>query len=164
MYNVDFKTFIQILIPNLIRKTKLIALLTVLFYPFVVIFDKFKAVREFVLLQINCTGQVIYLERLLNIIFGDGVNTITITDGSFTIPFFLANKEESYVVYFHNKEELYQPVYLQNKEEYSSDVDFIINIPTERYNYLLTHDLLERLKAIVNRYKIEGKTFLIINY
>jgi len=164
MYNIDFKIFIQILIPNLIRKTKLIALLTVLFYPFVLIFDKFKAFREFALLQINCTGQVIYLERLLNIIFGDGINDITITDGSFTIPFFLANKNEGYIpIYVNNRGELFDTIYFRNKVEYNEDVDFIVNIPATLYNYLLQNNLLDRLKAIVERYKIAGKTFIINN-
>ncbi len=162
MYKIDFRILIQMLIPSLIKKPRLTALLVVLFFPFKLIWDKFTTFRKFTQLQLNCTGQVIYLERLLNLMFNNGNSGITIVDGSFTIRFYLSNKNEGFeAVYFTNKSEDIEAIYLQNKSDFFYDFDFLVQIPT---SINLTELDKNRLIAIVQKYAIAGKTFNIISY
>ncbi len=162
MYKIDFEILIQMLIPSLIRKPKLTALLVVLFFPFKLIWDVFIDFRESVLLQLNCTGQVIYLERLLNIMFNNGNEGIVIVDGSFSAQFYLSNKLEGFeAVYFSNKSENLEANYLQNKSEFIYDFDFLVKVPT---SINLTELDKNRLIAIVKKYAIAGKTFNVIEY
>lgn len=160
MYNVDYEILVKILLPWLVRKPRFVALLSVLFSPFSGMWLQFIQFKDFVQLQLNCTGQVIYLERLLNLMFNNGEAGIEIRDGEHTDKLYLSNKNEGYeAVYLHNKAESYDAFYLQNSNEFTSDCDFYVCVPGSIYDTIN----IERLRAVVNKYKIADKTFNIIS-
>lgn len=104
----------------------------------------------------NFTGQVIYLEHLLNDEFDTTQRRIYIADGQANVlPPFLFNKIEERPVYIHNKSENQNKFYLYNKSEYFTTADFIVFVP----NAILTASLVVEMERAVNYYKQAGKTF-----
>lgn len=106
--------------------------------------------------EANFTGQVIYLEHLLNDEFDASQRRIYIDDGQANIlPPFVFNKIEQRPIYLYNKSENQPKFYLYNKSEYFTNADFIVFVP----NAILTASLVVEMERAVNYYKQAGKTF-----
>jgi hypothetical protein len=105
------------------------------------------------------TGQVVYLEHILNDRFDAALRRIYIEDGNLLpLPPYLYNKIEQRPLDLHNKSEASpHKIYLYNKQEYLTSLDFIVFVPTA----ILTTELELRIKAIVKRYKLAGKRFAV---
>lgn len=108
--------------------------------------------------EANFTGQVVYLEHLLNDEFDSNQRRIYIADGQANVlPPFVFNKIEQRPIYLYNKSENQPKFYLYNQSEYFTSSDFIVFVP----NVLLSASLQVNLKRLVNYYKQAGKTFEI---
>jgi hypothetical protein len=105
------------------------------------------------------TGQVIYLEHILNDLYDDIDRLIFISDGNLLpLPPYIYNKIEARPRYIYNKSEASpNKTYLYNKDEYHTSLDFIVNVPVGIYDAALD----TKIRAIVRRYKLAGKRFSI---
>lgn len=124
--------------------------------------DYFIAFVQQTFYKVSFTGQVVYLEHILNDRYDNGLRRIYIEDGlQVPLPPYLYNKVEQRPLYIWNKVES-QPVqvYLRNKEEYSSENDFIVYVP----NAILTPALEKAIRSLVKIYKIAGKRFSVVGF
>lgn len=105
------------------------------------------------------TGQVIYLEHILNDLYDDPLRRIYITDGIIIpLPPYIYNKIEERPRFVYNKAEASpNKTYLHNKIEYQTSYDFVVNVPVG----ILTVALETKIKATVRRYKLAGKRFIV---
>ena len=160
MFNVDFNHIASLLLPSFLRTDKLLSFLKMLISPVKALYLQFFDFRNKELYLLKFTGQVIYLEKLLNDKF-QGSNLIYITDGYFTDPFYLFNKAEGFSpVYLQNKSEAGDIQYLINIKEYASDFDFIVNVPASVYDIIDVNEMT----AYINMYKLVSKYYKINRY
>lgn len=104
------------------------------------------------------TGQVIYLEHLLNDEFDVGQRRIYIADGQANVlPPFIFKKIEQRPIYLYNKSENEPKFYLYNTNEYFISSDFIVFVPSG----ILTAALELKIERLVGYYKQAGKRFEI---
>jgi len=103
------------------------------------------------------SGQVVYLEHILNYYFDDVNQGIYITDST-TVeePTILYNENEgNEKTYLYNDAENDYETYLFNKTELQAWPNFVVNIPsTVTFNE-------QQLRALVNRFKLAGKNYII---
>lgn len=104
------------------------------------------------------TGQVVYLEHLLNDQLDSSQRRIYIEDGNTVIdPRFLFLKpNDSFILY--NKVDSQQADYLYNRADYLANYDFIVMVPAA---ITLTSSSVSLIRALVNAYRAAGKTFTI---
>ena len=195
MFDIDFRYIVTILLPTRLRKGKWVAWLRVIVSYLKIIYTEFKIYRNKKLSEINFTGQVMYLEKLLQDKFS--CSGIYISDGILSFPTFLSNKEEgrasvffgnlfvlgtNYItgseIVFENKWYSYTATgngtvptsdpsalegdgietFAYNKEEGSTNSNFIVNIPTSCYN-TLTSDDFNLIDSIVNFVILVDKSY-----
>jgi hypothetical protein len=127
--------------------------------PLIEVYDLFTAFRNNNIKILSFSSQVISLEYALNDRFNPGNDEIYILDYLQFSDLYLYNKvEDRNDKYFFNKAEAKQYYYLRNKTEYSGDFDFVVMVPT-----WLTYDINE-MRSLINRYKLAGKRYTIVNY
>lgn len=138
--------------PPRLRSYEFQALILVLLKHHKTLSNELYEVYERVRFEMAFNGQVIYLEHVLNDYFDVELRRIRIADLSVT-PLYLFNQEEdNEVVYFFQSSE--QPVYLNNKVEMSGQ--FVIYVPAGQ---ILNFN---QFRSICNKYKLQGKTYQII--
>lgn len=154
IYNIDYSKLTTWLVPTFLRKQKTLAFVRVLIEPVIKLYNDLIAFRNDVVYKINHNGQVVYLQKVLNDRFDPSERRIYITDGNINEPTYI-------YTYLENK-----PIFLGKRHIYSReelkfrDVDFVVVFPS---NFLLKGEVLIRIKALVNYYKLASKTYEIIN-
>lgn len=151
-----YKIVVENISPRL-RKVFTVELLKVLASPLVITFSAFYQFYEDKKYELLFNGQVIYLEHLLNDVFDENNRGIYITDAPQQIaPVVVFNQsEENEEMVLHNISEGEVEVVLFNESESLSWPNFIVNIPSA----VVYNDL--QLRALVNKYKIAGKNYII---
>lgn len=126
-----------------------------------VLHDRFLAYVGVARYRMNITGQVVYLEHLLNDQLDSSQRRIYIDDGTDVIdPRFLYLKPNSSFILYNNAGN--QPVdYLYNRADYLANYDFIIMVPSA---IILSASTISLIRALVNAYRASGKTFTIQNF
>lgn len=162
MFSVNFKNIVnQNLPPKTGTDTPLTkAWLYSLIQPLIELYAIFSSYRIQALYTLSFTGQVIYLEKLLNDTFNNGGTEIFIEDGSLKIAPFLFNTAEDAEPFFvYNTAETDEPnTYLYNTAEYTGNLDFIVKVPVA-----LVFDE-NQMKSLINKYKLAGKNYTIQTY
>ncbi len=168
MYSFDFRLWIKLLLPPEWHNGFTIAALFTRVKPLQSLLDG--PFNEFTIdarRRAKFTGQVIYLEKMLNDDFNaGGQDPIFIQDTANIQYTYLANAAEGYPpTYFANTAEN-APVYLCNASEYGIGNSFIVMVPAILYSALQLNNNngLDKMRAQVNYYKIAGKTFTIEPY
>lgn len=182
MYNLDLKHIIQLLLPPFMRQTKITTWLNCLIAPLLDIYGWFLDFRTATLQKLSFTGQVIYLEKLLNDTYNGGQPGIYISDVEDLDQVYVGNRIENAPIYIGNIEEYvlqsdgsYQdiydyspPIYIGNETEFTSQYDFIIHVPSSA-NVLYAKVLnttnanaLNEARALVDTYKLAGKNYTFI--
>ena len=156
--------------------------LMALIYPIKQLNEAFVAYTEDVYYRLSITGQIIYLEKLLNDKFNNGLParaasaTVGLYDGAFTgiyisepagliLPKYVWNKiEQRPSVVLYNAAENMPPLYLNNNAEIDGEFDFIVNVPYSVGDVSTDEVLMSSIKAWVLEYKIAGKRFNVVNY
>ena len=162
MFSVNFKNIINQNLPpktgDDVQITK--SWLYSLIQPIIELYAIFSSYRIQALYTLSFTGQVIYLEKLLNDTFNNGGTEIFIEDGILKIAPFLFNTAEDadpfYV--FNTAETNEENLYLYNTAEYTGNLDFIVKVPTA-----LVFDE-NQMKSLINKYKLAGKNYTIQTY
>ncbi len=159
MFQPDFAQIIFNLLPHFLRTTKMQEWLNSLFAPLVTINTFFNSARNNVLYKLQFTGQVNYLERVLN----DRFDPIG-------LGIFISNANQPDREYIFNTVELREDTFLFNtaeagadtyfyqQQEFDDAIDFTINIPVAvPFN---TPDL----DVIVNRYRKAGTQYNVVTF
>ena len=162
MFNINYDTIIKLLLPVGLRKEAMVAYLNAMLRPLKNLYNTFSSYRLNVLIKITHTGQVMYLEHLLNQEFNTLSNTIYISDSdNDRIDDYLYNAGDGQTpMYLYNAFETETPEYIYNGVEYNAIDDFIINIP-DSIDPLPTTTEVRRL---VERYRQAGKQYSINYY
>lgn len=109
--------------------------------------------------RMQMTGQVIYLEHLLNDRLDPTDRRIRIADVARVIePLFLQLDGGDLILPLDDEE---PPIILYTKEDYTSNVDFSVYLPD---TISLTPQTRALVRALVNQYRAAGKTFDLRSY
>lgn len=104
-------------------------------------------------------GQIIYMEHVLNDQFDPANRGIYIENLADIQYDYLYNAiEQRTPIYLDNVSENKPPDYFVNQSEYDAHTTFIVWVPST-----VTFDA-NKMKAIVNKYRIAGKTYQIQTY
>lgn len=157
MIIINFSTLISYLTPPTLNVEPFKQFLNAALKPLNTLHDFFQLYVNKAAYEMAFTGQVIYLEKLLNDKFNDGGTEIYITDRVISSRLYLYNKiEDKPPVYLHNQSEGADPLYLYNDAEYQ--LGFVIHVPSG----LVTN--WNEFKWWVNKYKLKSKEYTIIEY
>lgn len=156
-YTWDFTKLITYLLPSFLRKAKQVAWLKALCAPTNTIHTAFTTFTTEKIYEQNFTGQVISLERLLNDTFDNSMRRIYLSEGNREELFVFNSGEgfaagnESFVFVGSGTGE--QNIFLGDNSTLL--YDFVVNIPTG-----LSYDSA-RLNALIRKYKLAGKKYII---
>lgn len=157
-YYFNFFDYIKQAVPFFLRLPKFLAFLESLLAPVQVLNDDFSVYLKDKRKEANFTGQVIYLEHLLNDNFDDVSRRIYIGDGQANVlPPFVFNKVEQRPLYLYNKSEGADKFYLYNQSEFFTEPDFIVFVP----NSILGASLQVLIERRVDQYKQAGKNYAV---
>ncbi len=115
---------------------------------------------------LSYSSQTLLLEDLLNVTFNNGQLGIYIVNDAlnFSRSFIFNREEGEEPKYVFNREEGQTPTYLVNNTEIQLERDFIVYVPLSVFNVQTNEVKLNELKALVNKYKLSGKRFIVLNY
>lgn len=160
MFSIYYNKVIELLLPIALRKPAIKAYLNAVLKPFKSIYNTFIAYRLEVLTDITHTGQVIYLEHLLNLKYDAISQNIHIIDSDDPRldSYFYNDSEGQEVTWLRNDSEGQPPSWLFNKVEFDGNNDFIVKIPS----YLATRQ--NQISETINKYRQAGKRYTIETY
>lgn len=166
VYQTDFVPMAVTLLPTPLRKSKMVAVLSVLAMVFNLLRDTLNAYRQETFIQLKYNAQVCRLEYCLNHIFNGDQPGITVTDSQAELaePFYLYRRDprpDSILmpVRHNDSENLHIMLNLRahNAEE---RVDFTVYVPS---NISLGEEELARFRSVVNNAKTPGKKWKLIH-
>jgi hypothetical protein len=162
-YDIDYDELVLQLLPTWLRQPMMKAWLRVLVNPVKSLYNLFKANRKNDLYILSHSGQVCYLEAALNDALDPFLRGIYITDGPFEDPLFLYLDTETKPLWLGlvSEEGLTpypdpEPLYT-DAETYGVGVCFIVHVPIP-VSVGTGYDI-NRLKAIVDLYRLPGRSF-----
>ncbi|MDI3319118.1 hypothetical protein [Pinibacter soli] len=156
IYNLDIKKLAIILTPVILRKRRFIAWLAALVTPIDYVYKLFVRFRGDMLYRLQITGQVCYVEKMLNDRYDTIQRRIYIRQAKEYPPLFLYQKIEGKPVILYTKAEQRDKTFLYTKAESGKDtVDFIVYVPA------IINFNEKELLALVNTYKLAGKTYKV---
>jgi len=158
VFNIDIDKIIELLLPIALRRPRLKAYLKALSKPLKQLYNTFTAYRLQVLQSITHTGQVMYIEHLLNDLYDPQSRNISLEDSTDArLDDYLFNAAEGQdVMYVRNDSEEEEAVYIYNSSEYDAINDFIVKVPLELSNRILS------VANTVDKYRQAGKRYVIL--
>ncbi|WP_442795299.1 hypothetical protein [Pelobium manganitolerans] len=162
MYSVDFNTIIRQYLSTWFAPKRfawLSALLKPLFKTRDDVFVSFRA-EAIELARYGCGSLV--LQAILNKAFNTGNNTsiYIVNSDRFVQPVYIFNEDEGYdPLWVYNQAEGKTPLYVYNESEFAQSSDFVVYVPFSIYN-----SSLNRVRGLVDLYKIAGPNYSIISY
>jgi len=162
MFSINFDTLISNLLARFHRKGKMLAWLHSLLYPVTLLYASFLVYRDQKLYDARITGQVEWLEWMLNDKFyADGdLRSIYIEDNNdFENEVYIFNTHENETeTYIYNTDETEPETYLFNASEGLSGSDFTVWVPED-----LVFDM-DYMVSLITFFKLAGTTFTIKTY
>lgn len=156
-FKVDYKGVIKLLLKFKIAKPKRLAGLYAVAAPVIWLYNGFYNMLLDRLYELAKTSQVVHIKAVLNDRWDAGLRRIDIIDGSGIEPLIIHRELEAKPAPYVYKEDEGQPLhYIYRDEELNTlTVDFIVRIPE-----FIVFDL-EELKALVDKYRLPGKVYLV---
>jgi len=160
IFLVDFTLLITHLLGSFLRRIRMIAWLACLLAPVKILHADFRKFRDDKLRELSYNSQTMMFEKLLNDKFPNPANRIYIQNvNSVTVRNYIYNlSENERPLYISNLSENPKEPYIQSLIELNSDYDFIVFVPAS-----LTFDL-NQMNAIIRKYKLAGKRYVIKKY
>lgn len=160
-YRIDFVKLVFQLLPPVFRRKVLFAWLSVIVLPFRDIYNQFTVYRQVVTKRLDMSGNVQYLERVLNGEFYLNGGEIYLTDLDDGVLCLYRKVENQSPLYVHAKVEVQAgKVYVRQNGEGSYVGDFTVNVPS----FLDTPGYLSRIGMLLEYYKPAGKKYIIKIY
>ena len=154
-YDFDIYRWAWLLLPPVLRRTRLYALLCVLLLPLHLMLQTFRAYRESAMRRINVNGQVIYIEKALNDAFSPVDREIYITDTPDDTARVYPQPEYTLSVYEAGAEGV---AYIKAGGEAKYTADYVVNVP------LSLEMKAEDIRVIVEYNKPAGRSYEIKYY
>lgn len=155
IFRVDYNKLIKLLLPVMLRRPVLIALLETVVSPVDILYGRFLSNRDSNLYRLGITPQVCFLEKALNDRFDISARGIYIDDGMFFDELYLFTAGEAADEYIYTAKEA-ADIYIYTRSETADQgTDFIVNVPST-----IRFDEYE-MNALVEIYKLASKTFKI---
>jgi hypothetical protein len=167
MIAIDFILLTILLLPPLLRQDKIIAFIGVFTTCINYTQQQLQALFNQKKYQLTWNGQVMYLEKYLNDIYGTGTAIYITTNDENTNNFLFNTIENNEECYAFNNSEFTNPyatptvsdpdqVYLYNFTEIINFPSFIVYVPSSLiYNPIV-------LKNQIDQYRLAGKTYQIV--
>ena len=163
VFDIDYGLLVKQLLPVRLRKAVHKAWLQVLVSQVVYLYGLFTTNRTANLYRLAHSGQVCYLEAVLNDVFDPEARTITIADGIFHDPTFLYEADELKPAFIDLVSEVGtsvipapDPVPLYSDDEtYLLGICFVVRVPTVVAGYTVYN--IRRLRALVDLYRLPGR-------
>ena len=153
-YTVSYSRLKDLLTPTFMRKPVVRAYLGALVRPVDTLYSLFMIFRRDTLYKLQHTGQVVFLQKVLNDRFDNTDRRIYITDGIVNEPTHVYTHAEDKPVYLGTR-------YIYTRAELAfKDVNFIVVLPA---GMTLSAEARIRMKSLINYYKLTTKTYRIIN-
>lgn len=156
---INFKENLKYLVPLNVRGARFVAWLGSLLAALQSLNAAFKSWGDGLRYDLRFTGQVVYLEHVLNDQYDSALRRIYIADpaGSYSITTTLWNFIEAQTrTFFYNFSESQPAQVARNHSEvFVSGVDFVVKIPAS-LNVTLT---LNRMRKLIDRYRLAGKRY-----
>lgn len=175
-YNTDYDSMPAAFTPQDDKTPEGLAFTKVMLKGTKTLHTRFMAYMTEVLFRLKFSGQVVYLEQVLNEKFNSGLPAYTggtptgiyISDGNFIITKYRWNKAENRLDgYRWNKAELTavpsRRLFRHGNTDFNNSVDFIVHIPNA-CGSVGDPVFSASVRAWVNYYRQAGKRFLIVNY
>jgi hypothetical protein len=166
LFRIDYQRLVNMLLPFTLRKHDLhlplperrhalLSWLHVLLAPVKRVYMEFLIYRHRVNYQMDHTGQVVYLEKVLNDRFDGAAERIRIQDGPKLDWMYLFRTDEK-------KPKYLKKIHLHNRLSYGDQgADFEVYIPADVP--IWTHSgLMAECHSLINYYKLAGKTYQLI--
>lgn len=146
--NVDFRKLLMILLPISLRVSGWIkTILNGVATQFNIVQSSFENVMSLINYDLRITPQVCYIEKVLNDYF-QTTPRIEIIDGSIFLSMFFTESWQSEMEYFDDNNFI--------GDSLVGIDDFVIMVPS-----ILTQDDHDYITALVKKYKLPSKTFII---
>lgn len=157
IYTINWSRLIALLLPNDLRKVKLLNYLIALITPLKEDYNEFLQFRATQLYDAEINGQTIKLERVLNDTFDPIDRRIYITDGEYyEPPTFYEEWKNKPVIFLYEGHDDNPTFYSINNIDNRVSFNFFVHVPSEVW-----HDRT-RLRALVDKYKAFGRTFEVV--
>jgi hypothetical protein len=157
IYDIGYKKLVTQLVPQVLRKPKLISLLYALADPVVYVYNLFLINRRNNLYKLMITPQVCYVEMALNDKYDSTGRRIQIIRPKSYDPIFLYKKIENKTQYLYRKSETGKPKtwLIQKQEAAAFQYDFIVKVPaTIAFN-------INEMMAVIDNYILPDKVYKI---
>jgi hypothetical protein len=157
IFDINYKKLVNWLVPEVLRKAKITAVLNALTSPVMYIYNLFLINRRNNLYKLMITPQVCYVEMALNDKYDSSNRKIKIEQPKRKDPLFLYKKLENKPVYLFNKAEVSKPktVLYQKGEASAFQYDFIVQVPaTVAFN-------MDEMMAVIDSYILPDKVYKI---
>lgn len=155
-FEIEYKTLINQLVRAKWRKPKRVAGLTALIIPIITLYNSFISYLLSKLYELSRTSQVVYIEAVLNDRWDNDFRRIEVVDyASQEAQSIYRKPEDKTPLYIYRKPEAITRYVYRNVEVNAISYDFVIKIPVS-----IVYDT-EELKALVNKYKLFGKAYII---
>ena len=157
IYDITYKKLVTTLVPQVLRKPKMMALLNALVNPVVYVYNLFLINRRSNLYKLTITPQVCYVQKALNDKYDSTERRIVITKPKTYDSLFVYEKIESKPVYLYKKLESAAPktFLIQKGEAGSFQYDFIVEVPAS-----VPFDINE-MTAVIDSYILPEKVYKI---
>ena len=150
--------FAEQMLPPLLRKPVLLALLRAMLRPLHSLLDRFATMREQVRIRLNTTGQTFSLEGALNEKYHLPRGAIYLTDTEDKRLYLYFQREGRSPWHLRKAGEVDEMTYLSFANEGKHEPDFIVHVP----NFLRTEEA--EIIRFITRYKPAGRTYKIEYY
>ena len=157
IYDINYKKLVTWMVPQVLRKTRLLVLLNVLVSPVVYIYNLFMINRRNNLYKLLISPQVCYVEMALNDKYDSSNRQIKIEQPKRKDPLFLYKKIERRPVHLFTKGEITKPrtILYQKGEASAFQYDFIVKVPaTVAFN-------MNEMTAVIESYILPDKVYKI---
>ena len=155
VFKLNYKRLINMLLPHSLCSEKHRAWLNALIKPVRCLYIEFLTYRHLVNYRMEHTGQVVYLQKVLNDNFDSTKKRISISDGS----------KYDWVRIFRTDEK--KPKYLKKLHLYDhltygdTGADFLVHIPKD-ISVWEDNGLMAKCRSLLNYYKLAGKRYKLI--
>ena len=156
MYSIDLENIAHKLIPLGLRKLKFANFIKAVVKPMSSVRADFKKLISRTNYDLSFTGQVIYLEHLLNNEFDNVNREIYIVDGANIAYNYVYNKaEQKPALHIYNDAEA-EVLYIKNSMEYSTVVQFKVMVEQSIvYDEFIMRQLIDKYRQAGVNYTIE---------
>jgi hypothetical protein len=154
IFELDFKKLARFLLPTVLRKGAVLALLDALLSPLHTLYERFISSRHEHLYALQITPQVCYLEKLLNDRYDTVLRRIYILDFWHIEAVYIFLEAEGKPLYISDDVSVYLPTVKEITD--TQEADFVVNIP----NVLIYNE--KEMFALIDTYKLASKRYVIV--